>query len=451
MKKPVIFWVIGQREHPPRKLKTDLIDKGFEIVEASIEEWLKIVKELGPELVILWCSIDCYSHFLATAREIKQISARTPIISVVSQSSEELAIAALKAGISDYLKMPCTFEELSVSISRCLPHLFYPPFRTKTPSLTEPDLTGGDSMVSRSSDMGEIKVYIKKVASSDCAVLITGETGTGKELAAELIHQNSGRNQNPFVCINCASIPDTLLESELFGYERGAFTGAQYSRDGLLRLAEGGTVLFDEIGDMSPYAQAKVLRAIETREIYPLGGRRKIPLDIRIIAATNQDLEGLIVEKRFRQDLFFRLNVARIHLVPLRERQEDISVLIKKFLQDLNAKYALEVKGFSEDCWATLLNYDFPGNVRELKNLLESIFVNQPSRVITFQDLPKLFRQRLQETENFSRDERTRLLSALFTTNWNKSQAAQELNWSRKTLYRKMAQYNITKSRTDLT
>jgi transcriptional regulator with PAS, ATPase and Fis domain len=306
-------------------------------------------------------------------------------------------------------------------------------------------------MVGQSSNIRQLKDYIKKIAASDCTALITGETGTGKELAAELIHRNSQRRERPFICFNCAAVPDTLLESELFGYERGAFTGAYYRRDGMLRQAEGGTVFFDEIGDMTPYAQTKILRAIETGEIYPLGGTKKIPLNIRIVAATNQDLEGLMAAKQFRQDLFFRLNVARLHLAPLRERQEDLPLLLQDFLKELNAKYAAVVAGFSEDCLETFFKYDFPGNIRELKNLLEAIFVNQPSRVITFQDLPELFRRRLQETADLPKDERDRLLSALFTTNWNKSQAAHDLNWSRKTLYRKMAKYNITKSRTDVT
>ena len=333
MKKPILLWVTDQSDHPQRNLKTSLIGQGFEIVESQPKEFLNLVKERKPDLVILWDAMGRPGPFLETAHDIKQFSESLPIILVVGQSSEELAIAALKAGISDYFKMPCTFEELLASIRRCLPDFFTPISWNKTASPKEIGLLGGDRMVGQSSDLREIKGYIKKIAASDCAALITGETGTGKELAAELIHQNSGRSQKPFICLNCAAIPDTLLESELFGYERGAFTGAHYRRDGMLRLAEGGTVFFDEIGDMTPYAQTKILRAIETREIYPLGSKRKIPLNIRIIAATNQDLEGLMAEKRFRQDLFFRLNVARIHLAPLRERKEDLLAPLKEISQ----------------------------------------------------------------------------------------------------------------------
>jgi DNA-binding NtrC family response regulator len=450
MKTPVVMLVADQKNYFHRNVKMDLISKGFKVIEADKKEGLVIFKEMNPIIVIIWSSQDGNSQFFEIAYEIRQVSITVPIIFVTSTSSEEMAIAALRAGISDYIKLPCTSKVLFTSIDRCLSQFLSYTSWTKTSSPQKTGLIGGDLMVGRSSAMQESKVYIKKIAPSDCAVLITGETGTGKELSAKLIHQNSGRNQKPFVCLNSASIPDTLLESELFGYEKGAFTGAHYRRDGLLRLAEGGTVLFDEIGDMTPYAQAKILRAIETKEIYPLGGKKKISLNIRIIAATNQDLEGLMKEKKFRQDLFFRINVARINLVPLRERKEDLPLLLKDFLKELNRKYGLEVEGFSTDCLATLFNYDFPGNVRELKNLLESIFVNLPSRFITFMDLPELFRKRLKETENLPKDERTRLLSALFTTNWNKSKAAQDLQWSRKTLYRKMLKYNITKSRTDM-
>jgi DNA-binding NtrC family response regulator len=450
MKKPILLWVTDQDDHLQCSLKTKLIDKDFEIVEGCRKEMLPHVRDKIPDIVILWRSMDFHSYFFDAVYEIMQFCRKIPIILVTSKSSEKLAIAALETGISYYLKAPTSLEELLDSINLCLSHFSLATFQTETSPPREIRLIGGSRMVGSSSAIQETKVYIKKIAPMDCAVLVTGETGTGKELVAELIHQNSGRNQKPFVCLNCASIPDTLLESELFGYERGAFTGAHYSRDGLLRLAEGGTVLFDEIGDMTPYTQAKILRAIETKEIYPLGGKKKIHLNIRIIAATNQDLEELMKEKRFRQDLFFRINVARINLPALRERKEDLPLLLQNFIKELNRKYGLKVEGFSDDCLATLLDYGWPGNIRELKNLLEATFVNLPSQYITFMDLPELFRKRLKDIECLPRDERTRLLSALFTTNWNKSKAAQDLHWSRKTLYRKMLKYNITKSRTGI-
>lgn len=306
-------------------------------------------------------------------------------------------------------------------------------------------LRNGQRMLGESASMQAIKRYIARVACTDSNTLITGETGTGKELVAELIHENSARHHKPFLCINCAAIPDGLLESELFGYERGAFTGAHAVKEGQLQLAQGGTIFLDEIGDMSPYAQAKILRAIESRQVQRLGGKRSIPLDIRVIAATNQDLEALMAEGKFRKDLYFRLNVARIDLPPLRDRREDILLLCESYLREWNRRLGLAVEGFTQDALAFLLHYDWPGNVRELKNLLEATFINLTSRRIAFMDLPEPFRQRLRQTEGLSQSERERVLSALFSTQWNMSKAAQQLHWSRMTLYRKMTKYRIVK------
>jgi transcriptional regulator with PAS, ATPase and Fis domain len=300
------------------------------------------------------------------------------------------------------------------------------------------------TMIGDSSSMREIKSYLLKVATTECTVLITGETGTGKELAAEMIHQNSPRRKKPFVCINCVALPESLLESELFGYERGAFTGAYSSYTGKLNLADGGTVFFDEIGDMAPSAQAKILRAIEGKEIYRLGGRKGIFTDLRVIAATNQDPEQLVADGRFREDLYYRLNVARVHLPALRDRKEEIPPLLAYYLRELNQRYGREVEGFTEEALASLLHYDWPGNVRELKNLLEATFISLPSRKIAFMDLPKMFQIKLKELEGIPQGERDRMLSALFACNWNKSEAAQKLHWSRMTLYRKIAKFHIT-------
>ena len=238
--------------------------------------------------------------------------------------------------------------------------------------------TPATSLIGSSLAIWKVKTYLHKVAMTDSHVLITGETGTGKELAARYIHRHSARRAKPLVTINCAALPDGLFESELFGYERGAFTGASSSYSGRLKLADAGTVLFDEIGDMSPYAQAKILRLIETKEVYPLGGRRSIPLDIRIIAATNRDLERQVSKNEFRQDLYFRLNVVRVQLPPLRERKEDIPLLTEHFVQEFGARLGRQIEGFSDEATERLLNYDWPGNVRELMNLVERIFIDLP-------------------------------------------------------------------------
>jgi len=290
--------------------------------------------------------------------------------------------------------------------------------------------------------MAGVRDYIFKLAATDSNALITGETGTGKELVAGLIHSNSARANKPLACINCAAIPDTLLESELFGYERGAFTGAHSSTAGKMEAANGGTVFFDEIGELSAYAQVRLLRAIEEKTIHRLGGRKPVALNVRVIAATNRDLDTLAMEDKFRKDLYFRLNVGRVHLPPLRERKQDIPALIGHCLAELNRRFGTAVEGVQPEVMEHFLSYAWPGNIRELRNLLEAVFISQPAEKINFVDLPDWFRRRHPlQPERLS--ESDRLLSALHSTNWNKSKAAGRMNWSRMTLYRKMAKYGL--------
>jgi DNA-binding NtrC family response regulator len=305
-------------------------------------------------------------------------------------------------------------------------------------------MTVTQPMVGESVLMQEVRQYVGRVAATDCPVLITGETGTGKELVAELIHHHSARGRRPLVCLNCAALPDSLLESELFGYERGAFTGAEARNPGKLQQAEGGTVFFDEVGDMSPSAQAKVLRLLESKQAHRLGSGQAVRFDIRVLAATNQDLEQALAQGRFRRDLYYRLNVARLHLPPLRQRRQDIPLLLGHYLQQMNRRYGLQVEGFSPEALDCLRAYPWPGNVRELKNLLEVLFLAPPASRIGLADLPEPFRRSLAGGPQASPGELDRLLSALLETNWNKSQAAHKLHWSRMTLYRKLARYHLT-------
>jgi DNA-binding NtrC family response regulator len=395
---------------------------------------LVIVGPLGPER---WDEVGL-------AQDIRRLNRWVPIILIPANSSEALAIAALRAGVTDYVKQPVIVEELVARVIRCLAEADPSPFlapseATASRSEDPPHLIG------ESPSMREIDAYIGQVATTDSTVLISGETGTGKELVAALIHMRSTRAGKPFVSINCAAIPENLLESELFGYERGAFTGAHVQKEGALKLANEGTAFFDEIGDMSPEGQAKILRAIESKEIRRLGGKRSIPLDLRIIAATNQDLERRVAEGKFRKDLYFRLNVARISLPPLRDRKEDIPALLGHYIGELNRHLGREVEGLNDDALGPLLRHDWPGNVRELKNLLEAVYVHFRSQWIGFTDLPKQFRCQLDKAGQ-PQTERDSLLSALLSTRWNKSQAAQKLRWSRMTLYRKMAKYEIVRA-----
>ena len=297
-------------------------------------------------------------------------------------------------------------------------------------------------MIGSSATIARVRALVANVARTDCNVLLTGETGTGKELVADLIHKNGTRRGKPFVKVNCAAIPDSLLESELFGYERGAFTGAHSRTQGKLEQANTGTILFDEIGDMSPYAQAKVLRSIESGEITRLGGRAPTKLDVRILAATNRDLESMAMEDHFRKDLYFRLNVARVHLPPLRDRKADIPEIADHYLDHFNAAFRAEVTGLAQDTLEDFLSHDWPGNVRELRNLLEGVFVVKRSSQITAADLPDWFRERLKNKRSVIH-ESGKILSVLLATNWNKSKAAGQLHWSRMTLYRKLVKYNL--------
>jgi two-component system response regulator HydG len=291
--------------------------------------------------------------------------------------------------------------------------------------------------------MVDLGAYIGKVARSEAVVLITGETGTGKERVAESIHQESARRSKPFICVNCAAIPDSLLESELFGYDRGAFTGAQGSYLGKFRSAAGGTAFLDEIGEMTLIGQAKILRVLESREVFPLGAVRMTTVDVRFVAATNQELEPLVADGRFRRDLFYRLNIARIAVKPLREHKEDIPELVEHYVHEFNLRYHCNVHKPNQALLDCLIQYDWPGNVRELRNMVEAVFIDPPAGPVSLESLPESFRALFDRYEMSAPSERERMVSALYQTNWNKSKAAEQLKWSRMTLYRKLSKYRI--------
>jgi DNA-binding NtrC family response regulator len=442
MQKPTIL-IAGEENRLSKQLKERLLQHGFDVIEASVKtSVLKMLQNGIPELAIIGPSQENGRDGVTLAEQIRRQHGKLPIILLTRQSSEARVLKALKTGVADYFTVPFSYDELVTSVKY---HL-RTPYKTATTQTMPADSTPNHStqpIIGQSSCICRIKDYLLKVAATDSTVLVTGETGTGKELVAESIHRNSPRHYKPFVCINCAALPESLVESELFGYDRGAFTGASVSRQGGFEQANGGTVFLDEIGDMSASAQVKILRAIERKEVHHLGGKKVIALNVRVISATNHDPEALIQEGMFRPDLYYRLNVARIHLPPLRERKEDIPRLIAHYIHEFNRRFGREVEGLTEEALELLLYYGWPGNVRELKNLLEATFINLPSRKIRLMDLPEIFQRRLKETEGLPQSERDLLLSALFATNWNKSKAAEKLHWSRMTLYRKMAKYDI--------
>jgi len=435
MNNPTIL-ITGFDETLGQNLKKQLISQGFDVIEANgIENVLSSLENRRPDLVVSGSFQKNINDGFRGTKEIRRRDRQIPMILIAKYSSEERVIAALRAGVNDYLKWPYTEKDLVASIWRNLSELCHQPDTNSKSSSVCRDY--GQTMIGQSKPMREIKAYLLKVASTDSTVLITGETGTGKELAAETIHRQSPRHNKSFVCVNCSALPENLVESELFGYNKGAFTGAVAVKPGKFELANKGTVFLDEVGDMNSYAQAKILRSIESKEVFPLGGKDAIPLDLRIIAATNQDPEKLMTEGKFREDLYYRLNVARVHLPPLRQRKEDISRLIAHGIEKMNRCFNRNVKGLTDEAMTTLFRYDWPGNVRELMNLIEASFINQ-------------FQRRLKLFEKVPQDERKHIVSTLLETKWNKSKAAQKLNWSRMTVYRKMEKYNIIEKRRHL-
>jgi two-component system response regulator PilR (NtrC family) len=312
---------------------------------------------------------------LELLRKVKERRPALAVIMVTAYASPEDAIAAMKAGAYDYLTKPFKLEEIKSVIRNAL------------------ELTGGQtpaeapvgifcSLVGHSTKMVQIYNLIRQVGPTRTNVLISGESGTGKELAARAIHQHSSRNGKPFVTINCSAIPENLMESELFGHVKGAFTGAVANKKGLFEIAHEGTVFLDEIGDLSPLIQVKLLRVIQEREFMRVGETQTINVDVRIISATNKNLEQEVIQGRFREDLFYRLNVVHLHLPPLRERREDIPLLAQYFLEKYSKELGKNVRSISSYVLDTLMNYNFPGNVRELENIIERSVALEGSNII---------------------------------------------------------------------
>jgi transcriptional regulator with PAS, ATPase and Fis domain len=298
--------------------------------------------------------------------------------------------------------------------------------------------------------MQELFDILPEIASSPSTVLIEGETGTGKELFARAMHDCSPRKSGPFIAVNCGALPDSLLESELFGYRAGAFTDAKKDKPGRLALAEGGTIFLDEIGDISPAMQVRLLRVLQDRIYEPLGATESIKADVRVVTATNKDLDQLVEEGRFRRDLYYRINVVRLHLPPLRERKEDIPLLIENFVSRFNRLLSKKISGVSRQVMAILVAYDFPGNIRELENIIEHAFVLCPSGTIELRHLPDMFTKvgrSIAETTtsatSLEQMERIFITDALKRNNWNRLAAARELGIHKSTLFRKIKKLEI--------
>jgi DNA-binding NtrC family response regulator len=433
-------WIIlaGCDDRVVELCRRDWQRSGVRVVAATSRDHLiECVARHSPDCAVVLSVPNLDADALLTADHIRQIDHSCPLAILTSRVQTDTAVAAMRSGVSDLLDPESPTAEIMASLERVFRRRRYEEHRGgRSMALDRGSLLGTCPAIS------EIRQRIGMVAASEANVLITGESGTGKELVAGLIHRNSRRKAAPFVAVNCAAIPESLLESELFGHERGAFTGATAARDGKLHAAAAGTLFLDEIGDMSLSAQAKILRAIENRVIQRLGSNLDNPVRFRVVAATNQDLATLTREKRFRQDLYFRLNVVRLELPPLRAHSEDIPEIAEHILRELADRQKQPERRLEGDVLRRLQQHDWPGNVRELRNVLESILVYSSSPSIGLADIPAHIRESLSSHAPVT-DERSKILGALTSAEWNRNKACEILQCSRMTLYRKMTRYAI--------
>src|SRR6516164_4696686 len=361
---------------------------GYHVVEAEAgEPGLKVAQRESPDLILLDVRMPDITG-LEVLDQLKKNGDAPPVIMITADPQLDDVKAALKLGAYDFVGKPLDFDELHVTIKNALETTR---LRTEVQSLRGEvhRRTGYHNVVGTSAKMTELMHFVRKVAASEATtILIQGESGTGKDLIAKAIHYQSARKDKPFVAINCSAIPETLMEAELFGHEKGAFTDAKAMKKGLFEVADGGTLFLDEIGELSPLLQAKLLRVLEDQVIRRVGGVRDMQVDVRVIVASNRDLEREVREGRFRQDLFYRLAIIAIYLPALRERKEDVQPLVEFFLAHYNRKFRKSVQGLSEETRRLLMNYDWPGNVRELKNALERAMILEEGNLLKPDDLP---------------------------------------------------------------
>ncbi len=378
--------------------------------------------------------------------EANQVAPLTPVIIITAFGTIESAIKAMKMGAYDYITKPFQMDELLLVVKKALEArlLKKEVFRLRKEVESRYDY---HQLIGKSPLMQNIYNLIERIRDSSSNVLITGESGTGKELVAKAIHYNGVRKEGSFVAINCAAIPETLLESELFGYKKGAFTDAKSDKKGLIFEAHEGTLFLDEITEMPLSLQAKLLRVIESREVRPLGDTCSYPVDVRIISTSNRNIESLVREGRFREDLYYRLKVIDIEMPPLRERKEDIPLLVQHFINKYNLEMKKNVSTVSEEALRIFLNYSWPGNVRELENVIQRAITLSQHEEILPEDLPPallrkeeeiLFEKALEKRFTLDQLEREYIKRVLIETGGNKSKAAEILGLDRKTLYRKL-------------
>ena len=439
-----------------QSLEGILSDEGFDVACAlSGAEALEKIREVMPDLVLLDIWMPDMDG-IETLVKIREINPQIQVVMISGHGTIETAVRATKLGAYDFIEKPLSLEKLLLTINNALE---YHNLEQEVTLLRERDRKKYE-ITGRSPAIIELKRQIMTVAPTDAWVLISGENGTGKELVAHMIHKLSKRSHKPMVEVNCAAIPEELIESELFGHEKGAFTGASTMRKGKFDLAHEGTIFLDEIGDMSLKAQSKTLRILQEQKFERVGGSRTIKVDVRVIAATNKNLEAEIQKGTFRDDLYFRLNVIPLRVPPLRERVEDIPELVEEFIREFCLTANVEPKRFSDDALDLLKTYKWPGNVRELKNLVERMMIMTPGGNIKPQDIPPPYNESAEGRERLPKAffsdslkdakrefEKAFLEAKLRQYNWNISQTAEAIGIERSNLHKKIKAYGLEEAR----
>ena len=439
-------------------LKQMLSDEGFAVVEASTGiEVVEKVKETSPDLVIMDVRMPELDGIEALSR-VKASNPKTAVLIMTAFGSSNAAIRAMELGAFDYITKPFELDKISHSVKRVLD---YQDLTQEVEVLRDEisSLVQTERIVGNSPAMQEVYKTIGKVAKADATVLITGESGTGKELVAEALHFNSNRRSGPLVKVSCAALPETLLEAELFGHEKGSFTGALTQRRGRFEMADKGTIFLDEIGEMTVPTQTKLLRVLQERKIERIGSSLPVKVDIRIIVATNKDLQKQVELNKFRDDLYYRLNVINIHMPPLRDRKEDIPSLVEHFLAKHRYSATAQPAAISEEAIRRLMEYNWPGNVRELENVIERAVVLSRGQIITSRELPfgdheagegedgEAAEETKGDSSFFKKSvaqfEKDLIMKALRDATGNRSKAAEMLGIYRRLLYAKIKEYGL--------
>jgi DNA-binding NtrC family response regulator len=449
--------IIEDEDRMRRILDLVLRAEGYRLVLAdSGEEGIKWVDEGGIDLVLTDMQMGRTGGFDVLDHVVRE-SPETPVIIITGFGTVKSAVEAIKKGAFDYISKPVDNEELKIIVKRALDMRR---LKQENRGLSQ-ELRGQfgfDNIVGQSPELQKIKVLARDIAATDSTVLISGESGTGKELLARAIHYASPRSGGPMVAINCAAIPENLLESELFGYEKGAFTDAKKAKPGRFLLAQRGMLFLDEIGEMSMPTQAKLLRVLEDRLVEPLGGLKGIKVDLRLAVATNRDLRDLVQKGKFREDLFYRISVCPLHLPPLRERHGDIQVLLEHLLARYNRERGLRISGFTPEALTLVENYSWPGNVREFQNMVEWVTITCKGTRVDVDNLPAYLSTSKESRPDCAPPsllsyglsveevEKIMLQEALERSKGNVSEAARLLKVTRNTLRYRMGKYNLKTS-----